>query len=89
MATAQRAQKNFRGQKMKNAESSETRFPQVSQLYDLISGGKRPFKVSSKSIGTSNKNNAMRENTETVSRRDYESTKMKRPDVWTSGRQDV
>ena len=38
--------KNFRRQKSKCAESSETRFPQVSRLYDLISGGKRPFKVS-------------------------------------------
>ena len=32
-------------QKTKCAESSETGFHQVSQLYDLFSGGKRPFEI--------------------------------------------
>ena len=42
---------------------------QKSSKSESSSGGKRPFKVSSKSTKTSNKNNAIRKNTETVKHR--------------------
>ena len=41
-----RPPKKFDVNKRNFRESSETRFHQVSRLYDLISGGKRLFKVS-------------------------------------------
>ena len=40
-----RLQKKNRFQKTKCAQSSETGFHQVSRLYDLFSGGKRPFEI--------------------------------------------
>ena len=40
------AENNFFRQKIKWRECSETRFAEVWALYELVFGGKRPFKVS-------------------------------------------